>query len=157
MRQVTKPQPTSDNLAEAIDGAMRGMHELRDENAALRGRNDELEHRRCVLESENASLKAQLDNERLERRHYHSLANEIITRLDVVGRTVDDVVQRAQQEVYSKRKQQPSGELAEFKIPNFLKQANTADGPAEPKAERLQARPTAAEGRNIRTLHAQQG
>jgi hypothetical protein len=147
MRQVTEPQPTPDDLAEAIDGAMRGMHELRDENAALCGRIDELEHHRSVLESENASLKAQLDNERLERRHYHSLANEIITRLDVVGRTVDDVVQRAQHEVYSKRKEQPGGDLPELKIPNFLKQSAPADGRAEPRTD--------APGRpNIRPVQA---
>ncbi len=151
IREATKAQPPLDDLAEAIAGAMRGMHELREENAALRGRTDELEHRRCLLESENASLKVQLDNERTERRHYHSLANEIITRLDVVGRTVDDVMQRAQHEVYSKRKEQPSGELPELEIPNFLKQPAPADAPAEPKTESLQARPSTAEARNIRT------
>jgi hypothetical protein len=153
MEQVTESQPTSDDLTEAIDGAMRGMHELRDENAALRRHNDDLRHRRSVLESEIASLKAQLDNERNERRHYHSLANEILTRLDIVGRTVDDVLQRAQHEVYSKRKEQPSGGLPEFNIPNFLKEI-TADGRAEPKADSSR---TAAGGRNIRELHAQQG
>ena len=36
MKPVTKTQPTSDDLAEAIAGAMRGMHDLREENAALR-------------------------------------------------------------------------------------------------------------------------
>jgi hypothetical protein len=161
MQQVRKAEPSSDDLAEAI---MRGMRQLREENATLREENavlcagnDELKRRSSVLESEIASLKAQLDNERTERRHYHSLANEIMTRLDVVGRTVDDVVQRAQHEVYSKRKEQPSGELPEIKIPKFLKEAITADGPAEPKAESLQAHRTADEGRNIQALHAQHG
>jgi predicted RNase H-like nuclease (RuvC/YqgF family) len=135
MKPAPKAQPASDDLAEAIAGAMRGMHELREENAALRARNNELEHRRAALESEVAGLKAQLDNERSERRHYHSLANEIITRLDVVGRTVDDVVQRAQHEVYSMRKEHPRAELPELKIPGFLKQPIAADGRAEPKQE----------------------
>src|SRR5262249_48258432 len=129
------PQPSSDDLAGAIAGAMRGMHDLREENSALRAWNNELEHRRSVLESEIAGLKAQLDCERNERRHYHSLANEIITRLDVVGRTVDDVVQRAQHEVYSLRKEQPTAELPELKIPTFLKRPMSADGDAEPKTE----------------------
>jgi hypothetical protein len=114
---------------------MRGMHELRDENAALRVRNGELEHSRSVLESEIAALKAQLDNERNERRHYHSLANEILTRLDVVGRTVDDVVQRAHHEVHSQRKEFSRGDLPELKLPQFLKQPTSADTAADPKAE----------------------
>jgi hypothetical protein len=135
MKQVAKPQPSSDDLAGAIAGAMRGMHQLREENSALRAWNTELEHRRSVLESEVTNLKSQLDNERNERRHYHSLANEIITRLDVVGRTVDDVVQRAQHEVYSLRKEQPLAELPELKIPAFLKKPIAADASAEPKTE----------------------
>src|SRR3974377_1381332 len=73
IRQVAKGQPQSDDLAGAITNAMRGMPELRDENATLRAHNGELEHRRSVLESEIATLRAQLDNERNERRHYHSL------------------------------------------------------------------------------------
>src|SRR5207248_9509863 len=97
--------------------AMRGMHDLRQDNATLRAANEELEHRRSALESELAWLNSQLDNERTERRHYHSLANEIMTRLDVVGRTVDDVVQRAQQEVASM-----NAEVTELKIPEFLNQ-----------------------------------
>jgi hypothetical protein len=137
MKPLTKAQPSADDLAEAIEGAMRGMHELREENAALRARNNELEHRRSVLESEITGIKAQLDNERNERRHYHSLANEIITRLDVVGRTVDDVIQRAQHEVYSMRKEQPRGELPELKIPGFLKQPLPVDGRAEAEAPGL--------------------
>src|SRR5262249_50656859 len=111
IRQVAKAQTQSDDLAGAIANAMRGMHDLRDENASLIARTSELEHCRSVLESEIATLKAQLENERNERRHYHSLANEIITRLDVVGRTVDDVIKRAHREVQSQRKEHPRGDI----------------------------------------------
>jgi hypothetical protein len=127
-KQATKAQASSDDLAAAISDAMRGMHDLREENASLRAEKDELEHRRSTLESELAWLKAQLDNERTERRHYHSLANEIITRLDIVGRTVDDVVQRAQHEVEAMGK-------AELKMPEFLNQPIMAYArPPRPKA-----------------------
>jgi predicted RNase H-like nuclease (RuvC/YqgF family) len=147
MTQVTNPQPPSDDLAGAITNAMRGVHELREENATLRRRNDDLEHRRSVLESEITSLKAQLDNERNERRHYHSLANEIITRLDVVGRTVDDVVQSARHEAQRQRRDCPRGDVPELKIPQFLKQPTSANVQAEPKAD--------APGRtNIRPIQA---
>ena len=146
-----------DLLSENIRQSIVGVENLHAENRRLSAQIGSLESTKLRLESEAQFLRLALDSERAERRHYHSLANEIITRLDVVGRTVDDVVQRAQHEVNSKRKEQPSGELAELRIPNFLKQAITKDGPAEPKAERSQARPTAAEGRNIRTVHAQQG
>jgi hypothetical protein len=87
------------------------------------------------MESEIATLRAQLDNERNERRHYHSLANEILTRLDVVGRTVDDVVQRAHHEVHSRRKEHQGGDLPDLKLPQFLKQPASADAAAEPKAD----------------------
>ena len=62
------------------------------------------------------SLKLALDHEQAERRHYHSLANEIITRLDVVGQTIDEVVKRAEQETYRQRRENPRAEL-----PTFLK------------------------------------
>jgi chromosome segregation ATPase len=148
MGQVTNPKLSSDDLADQIAGAMRGMHELREENATLRSRNDELEHHRSVLESEVASLKAQLDNERNERRHYHSLANEIITRLDVVGRTVDDVVQSAHHEVQRQRRDSPHGDVPELNIPQFLKQPTSANAEAEPQAD-------APARTNIRPIQAQ--
>jgi hypothetical protein len=137
MKQVRKAELSSDELAETIVRGMRQLREenaaLHEENAALRAGNDELEHRSSMLLAEIAGLKSQLDNERTERRHYHSLANEIITRLDVVGRTVDDVVRCAQQEVYRQHKEHPRGELVELAIPPFLKAS--ADPPAEPKAD----------------------
>jgi hypothetical protein len=67
------------------------------------------------------SLKLALDHEQAERRHYHSLANEIITRLDVVGQTIDDVVKRAEHDVYRQRRENPRAELPEAELPTFLK------------------------------------
>jgi hypothetical protein len=49
-----------------------------------------LEDANLLLKSEVESLKLAVEDERRERRHYHSLANEIITRLDVVGHTTAD-------------------------------------------------------------------
>jgi hypothetical protein len=129
MKDATNAQPSSHDLDDAIAVAMRGMLELRKENARLRARNHELEHSHPVLESEIASLKVQIQNERSERRHYHSLANEIITRIDIVVRTVEDVVQRA----CSMREEQPRADLPELIIPPFLKQRTVANDPAEPK------------------------
>ena len=73
------------------------------------------------LESEIQSLKLTLEQERAERRHYHSLANEIITRLDVVACTIDDVVKRAEQEVCSQRSKTPGAKLADVEAPSFRK------------------------------------
>ena len=120
MNQIAKISGVSDDLAGAIANAMRGMHELRDETAMLRARNDELEHGRSVLESEIAGLRSQLDHECNERRHYQSLATEAMTRLEVVSRTVDDVIQHAQQEAHRQRKEYTHGEVAELKAPQFL-------------------------------------
>jgi hypothetical protein len=135
MKHATKAQPSSKDLDEAITVAMRGMQELREQNARLRASNNELEHRHPVLEREIATLKAQLDNERNERRHYHSLANELITRIDIVVRTVDGVVQCAQHVVHSMREEESRADLPELIIPAFLKQRMVADDPAEPKAD----------------------
>jgi hypothetical protein len=131
MKQVTRTQPSSDDLDQAIAVAMLGMHKLREENARLRARNNELEHRGPVMEAEIVNLKEQLKNERSERQHYHSLANEIITRIDVVVCTVDDVVQRA----YSMCKDQPYADLPALKIPAFLKRSTAAADHAEPQIQ----------------------
>jgi hypothetical protein len=131
MNHVTNAQPSSHELDDAIAVAMRGMHELREQNARLRARNNELEHRNPVLEMEIASLKAQLESERSERRHYHSLANEIITRIGVIVSTVDDVVQRA----CSMRNEQSHADLPELIIPAFLKQRTDAPSQADAHAD----------------------
>jgi hypothetical protein len=47
-----------------------------------------LEDSNLVLKSEVELLKLAVEDERAERRHYHSLADEIITRLEVVGQTI---------------------------------------------------------------------
>jgi hypothetical protein len=54
-----------------------------------------LEHANLRLKSEVESLKLAVEDERAERRHYRQLADEIITRLDIVGQTIDDVVERS--------------------------------------------------------------
>src|SRR5262249_40977392 len=73
------------------------------------------------LEKEVQSLKLALDKGESERRHYHSLASEIITRLHVVGQTIDDVVKRAEHDVYRQREENPHAELPEAELPIFLK------------------------------------
>jgi predicted RNase H-like nuclease (RuvC/YqgF family) len=93
----------SDPLADKIRDSILGVETLRGENRRLVNEIKDLEVTNLQLESEIQSLKLKLEQERAERRHYHSLANEIITRLDVVARTVDDVVKRAEQEVCRQR------------------------------------------------------
>ena len=119
-----------DPLADKIRESILGVENLRAENARLANQVNGLERANLQLESEVQSLKLTLEHERSERRHYHSLANEIITRLDVVGQTIDDVVRRAEQEVYRQRKESPRAELPEVKVPAFLKEKNGGDGVA---------------------------
>src|SRR5215831_1062331 len=109
-----------DPLTEKIQQSILGVENLRTENRILIDQVKSLEGNNLQLESELRSLKLALDQERAERRHYHSLANEIITRLDVVGQTIDDVVKRAEQETYRQRSENPRAELPEFESPTFL-------------------------------------
>src|SRR6516225_10237687 len=90
-----------DPLVARIRDSILGVENLRGENSRLADKIKDLEVTNLQLESEIQSLKLTLEQERVERRHYHSLANEIITRLDVVACTIDDVVKRAEQEVCS--------------------------------------------------------
>ena len=117
----------ADPLADKIRDSILGVENLRAENSRLANQVNGLERANLQLESEVQSLKLTLEHERSERRHYHSLANEIITRLDVVGQTIDDVVRRAEQEVYRQRKEAPRAELPEVKVPAFLKEKNGGD------------------------------
>ncbi len=112
---------SGDPLTEKIRESILGVENLRDENRRLTDRVKSLEATNLHLESEVQSLKLSLDQERAERRHYHSLANEIITRLDVVGQTIDDVVKRAEQETYRQRRENPRGDLPDVEMPTFLK------------------------------------
>ena len=116
----------SDLLAEKIRYSIIGVENLRSENRRLIKELNSLESTKLRLESELRSLKLALENERAERRHYHSLANEIITRLDVVGQTVDDVVKRAEQEVYRHRRENPRAEVPDIKVPPFLQKVEAA-------------------------------
>jgi hypothetical protein len=111
-----------DPLAAKIRDSILGVENLRGENRRLADEIKDFEVANLQLESEIQSLKLALEHERAERRHYHSLANEIITRLDVVARTVDDVVKRAEQEVRRQRKENPGAKLPDVEAPNFLKE-----------------------------------
>ena len=110
-----------DSLTETIRNSILGVENLRTENRRLKDKLESLEGDTFQLENEVQSLKLALDHEQAERRHYHSLANEIITRLDVVGRTIDDVVKRAEHDVYRRRQKNPRAELPEAELPIFLK------------------------------------
>jgi chromosome segregation ATPase len=112
---------SGDPLTEKIRESILGVENLRDENQRLTDQVKSLEATNLHLESEVQSLKLSLDQERAERRHYHSLANEIITRLDVVGQTIDDVVKRAEQETYRQRRENPRADLPDVEMPTFLK------------------------------------
>jgi hypothetical protein len=119
---VARQEPEhGDPLAEKIRYSIVGVENLRAENSRLMDLVRSLETTNLQLESEVQSLKLTLEQERGERRHYHSLANEIITRLDVVGQTIDDVVKRAAQETHRQRKESPGPDLPEVETPSFLK------------------------------------
>ena len=110
-----------DPLAAKIRDSILGVENLRSENHRLADEIKDLEVANLQLESEIQSLKLTLEQERSERRHYHSLANEIITRMDVVARTVDDVVRRAEQEVSRQRRETPGAKLPDGEGPSFAK------------------------------------
>ena len=109
-----------DSLTERIRESVLGVENLRTENRRLTDKLKSLEDEKFQLESEVQSLKLALDQEQSERRHYHSLANEIITRLDIVGHTIEDAVKRAEQDVYRKQPENSRAELPEIKVPSFL-------------------------------------
>ena len=115
-----------DSLTERIGESILGLENLRAENCRLTDQVKSLEGTNLQLESEVQSLKLTLDHERAECRHYHSLANEIVTRLDVVGQTIDDVVKRAEQEVYRHRRENPRAEVPDIKVPPFLQKVEAA-------------------------------
>ena len=115
------PVEIGDPLAAKIRDSILGVENLRGENRKLADKIKDLEVTNLQLESEIQSLKLTLEQERAERRHYHSLANEIITRLDMVARTVGDVVKRAEQEVSRQRGETPGAKLPDVEAPSFLK------------------------------------
>ena len=98
---------------------MLAVEKIRVENIRLTEQLTSLERSKLALESEVESLKVAVENERTERRYYHSLANEIITRLDVVGQTIDAVVRRAEQDTQRQQKDPPA-ELPDVNVPSFL-------------------------------------
>jgi len=115
------PVEIGDPLAAKIRDSILGVESLRGQNRRLADEIKDLEVANLQLETEIQSLKLTLEQERAERRHYHSLANEIITRLDVVACTIDDVVKRAEQEVCSQRSKTPGAKLPDVEAPSFLK------------------------------------
>src|SRR6516164_3554884 len=117
---ATRMEDGADPLGEKIRDYILGVENIRDENRRLLDQIVTLETANLALESEVRSLKLALDHERAERRHYHSLANEIITRLDIVGHTIDDAVKRAEHDVYRNRQENSRPELPEVKVPSFL-------------------------------------
>ena len=110
-----------DWLGEKIRSSISGVENLRAENERLATQLKSLEGNNLQLENQVQSLKLALDHEQAERRQYHSLANEIITRFDVVRQTIDDVVKRAEHDVYRQRQENPRAELPEAELPIFLK------------------------------------
>jgi chromosome segregation ATPase len=125
-----------DSLTERIRESVLGVENLRTENRRLTDKLKSLEDEKFQLESEVQSLKLALDQEQSERRHYHSLANEIITRFDVVGQTIDDVVKRVEHD--RQRREKTRAELPEAELPTFLKKVEAqVNGSGEkPKAFR---------------------
>jgi hypothetical protein len=93
----------TDSLTDKIRDAIAAVEDLRAAklglaeqiNRRLAEQVKSLEHANLVLKSEVESLRLAVEVERAERRHYHSLADEIITRMNVVGQTIGDVVKRA--------------------------------------------------------------
>jgi hypothetical protein len=115
------PVEIGDPLAAKIRDSILGVENLRSDNRRLADEVKDFEVTNLQLESEIQSLKLTLEQERVERRHYHSLANEIITRLDVVACTIDDVVKRAEQEVCSQRSKTHGAKLPDVEAPSFRK------------------------------------
>ena len=113
-----------DPLAGKIRDSILGVENLRGENRRLADKIKDLEVTNLQLESEIQSLKLTLEQERAERRHYHSLANEIITRLDVVACTIDDVVKRAEQEVCRQSGKPPGAKLPDVEAPSYRKKVD---------------------------------
>jgi hypothetical protein len=53
----------------------------------------------------------------------------------VVGQTIDDVVKRAEHDVYRQRRENPRAELPKAELPTFLKKVEAfVNGPGEKKA-----------------------
>jgi hypothetical protein len=120
-----------DSLAEKIRDSILGIETLRAENLQLTDQINSLETTNLQLETEVRSLKFVLEQERAERQHYHSFANEIITRLGVVGQTITDVVKRAELESDRQRKEKPRADLPPPQIPASLKKVEALRQPSE--------------------------
>jgi hypothetical protein len=95
-----------------------------------------LETNNLQLESEVRSLKLALDHEKSERRHYQFPRQRDHHPARCGRPDLDDVVKRAEHDVYRKRRETPRAELPEAELPTFLRKVEAlVNGPGEkPKA-----------------------
>lgn len=106
------------DIQEAATLAARGVGELRDENAQLKADKQELERANLQLKAENETLRKCLDAERAERGYYQRFAVEASTLMNLVTKTCDEVMEKANQAAMHER---PAiANLPEVEIPKFL-------------------------------------
>ncbi|HEY7302204.1 MAG TPA: hypothetical protein VH684_30290 [Xanthobacteraceae bacterium] len=139
-----------DSLAEKIRDSILGIENLRAENLKLTDQINSLETTNLKLETEVRSLTSILEQERAERQHYHSFANEIITRLGVVGQTIADVVKRAELESIRQRKEKPRADLPPPEMPASLKKAQSLREASEFVLSERRSHPSAASANDER-------
>jgi hypothetical protein len=91
------------DLGKQIEAALIAVDGLRAETGDLREQVRRLEAENARLLTDNELLRNVVESERAERRHHHSLANELVTRLDVVRTTIDSIIRAAEKEAHRKR------------------------------------------------------
>jgi len=140
-----KPQAEStDLLAEKIRDSILGIENLRGENLKMTDQINSLETANLRLEAEVRSLTYTLEQERSERQHYHSFANEIISQLGVVGQTITDVVKRAELESHRLQKEGPRADLPLPELPASLKKVDALYQPSQVASSDRRSQPSSA-------------
>jgi hypothetical protein len=86
------PDPLADQIAQSV----RGVVELRQEQARLKARAQELERENALFESENAAYRAQLETEKVGRAYYQRFAVVVATSLNLVAQVCSDVMAKMQ-------------------------------------------------------------
>jgi hypothetical protein len=128
----TQIEVKTDSLTDKVREAIADVENLRAAkirlaeqiNRKLAEQVKSLKHAKLVPKSEVESLRLAVEDERAERRHYHSLADEIITRLNVVRQTIGDVVKRAGKSSGSETSlRMPGRDCQEFGAALAVKQA----------------------------------
>jgi hypothetical protein len=109
-----------DPLADQIASSLRGVRELREEVARLSARVQQLERETLILESENATYRAQLESEKIERSYYQRFAVEVATSLNLIGQVCDEVMTKAQQHAFRQNGEPPREDIPDLEIPKFL-------------------------------------